>query len=158
MQEKDVHNKMLQIVPCDNNPAQKWHYDKDSKPLALAALSGYCAEYNTKDGESVVMMPCSGSSAQTWQMVANGSQYMFQVGASQCLTSMKEPGARMGLDPGVDGVAGFVAPCGNPGGWGERIQAFTLHGEAPDSFQISTYQGCMLPVGSGDVKFDAVAF
>jgi len=160
MQKKDVDSKMLQFVPCDNNPAQSWHFDNELYTLSLVALPDYCAEV-AADKESVVMKPCSGSNAQGWTKIANGSQYLFEnIGSHLCLTSLLTNGDRIGLDPGVDGVAGFVEKCGVPRGTGrdEKIQAFTLKGQAPDNFQISTYQGCMLPVGSGDVKFDSVAF
>merc|ERR1712113_1363898 len=42
---------------------------------------------------------------------------------------------------------------------GDQVQAFTLTGSFPHAFQITTQQGdCMLPVGTGETVFDAVAF
>lgn len=162
----DVDGKMLQFVPCDaNTPAQTWKYNEQNKTLTVAGLTNMCAEFNAKDGEAIQMKPCvQGSSAQTWTMESDGTSKVFVNGkdSSLCLSKLQTGGARIGLDPGVDANAGFAEACkksltGSPRD--QEVQSFTLTGSVPDAFQITTSKGdCMLPVGTGNVIFDAVAF
>lgn len=171
---QSVANKLLQFTPCSSNPAQTWHYDSTSKTLSVHGVDGMCAELDTSGtGEHIVMKPCvNGSVTQQWTVTVDGNPTMGQFTNDQshaCLTSLQVPGATIGLDPGVDGQAGFAQSCTSAQHLlrddprSQTYQSFELQGEGgsifPEAFHIQTPLGdCMLPVGLDDVVFDAAAF
>ena len=165
--QSQVEGQKLYFIPCAKNLGSYWRYDQQNMSLSVESLPGLCAEFNSADGEAILMMPCDAtSSAQAWTVANNGTAKIFTNSKSAlCLTELQVGGQRVGLDPGVDANAGFAETChaSDPTSLGDgrntRHQNFYAKGNFPDSFQLSTdSDDCMLPVGTGDVLFDAVAF
>jgi len=150
---------MFQFNPCTDGNGMTWSYGTQSKALQQYGL---CAELQD-DAESIQMVNCTGSTQQQWSVlnVSGGVQIQSVAQNTKCITNKKVGGAVVGLDPGTDVQAGLAEDCGQA--TDGQIQTFQLSPSAgqsfPQGFHFATSQGdCMVPIGSDEITFDAVAF
>lgn len=85
-----VKEQKLYLIPYAENLGSCWRYDQQDKSLSVESLPGLCAEINSTDGGSILMMPCDAtSSAQAWTMANNGTAKIFiNSESSRCLTEL----------------------------------------------------------------------
>lgn len=156
-----ILGNMLRLNPCTEGKLTTWSYDRTS--LALSQY-GLCAEVIT-NGIGIVMKKCTGESAQQWILedISGGQRIRSANFTNRCIMSKKVSGPVVGLDPGVDVVAGLAEVCGEAGVDKEETQTFQLAASGsqsfPEGFQVKTSGGvCLLTVGADTITFDAVAF